>query len=339
LKNIGIVQWGTKHGHAKGWLEILNNSNLIDFKGLYEPDIERKEYLINSDEKIWRETIWLDDFEAQLADKDVKIVFIEESNNKSLEVLEKCIENNKNVMLDKPAGDDFKKFNKLAKISEEKNLIIELGYMFRQHEGFKKISEWSKTGKLGKIFMIRAHMSTNLPENNLENNNISREGLSKYKGGVFYDLAGHMIDQICWIQGRPKNIKSFFMNSDSINKQFSDNTVSVFEYDNGMTILDIAAMETKPMARRFEVYGTEGSAIMEPFEPAETIRLCINNSFEDYNEGVNIVKIKDVPRYDKPFEIFINRVINKTIPIRSMGHEILVQETLMRAIGEIDEKI
>ncbi len=339
MKNIGIVQWGTKHGHAKGWLEILNNSNLIDFKGLYEPDIERKEYLINSDEKIWRETIWLDDFEAQLADKDVKIVFIEESNNKSLEVLEKCIENNKNVMLDKPAGNDFKKFNKLAKIAEEKNLIIELGYMFRQHEGFKKISEWSKTGKLGKIFMIRAHMSTNLPENNLENNNISREGLSKYKGGVFYDLAGHMIDQICWIQGRPKNIKSFFMNSDSINKQFSDNTVSVFEYDNGMTILDIAAMETKPMARRFEVYGTEGSAIMEPFEPAETIRLCLNNSFEDYKEGVNIVKIKDVPRYDRPFEIFINRVINKTIPIRSMGHEILVQETLMRAIGEINEKI
>ena len=31
--------------------------------------------------------------------------------------------------------------------------------------------------------------------------------------------------------------------------------------------------------------------------------------------------------------------INKTIPIRSMGHEILVQETLMRAIGEINEKI
>jgi len=339
LKNIGIVQWGTKHGHAKGWLEILNNSNSIDFKGLYEPDIERKEYLIDSDEKIWRETIWIDDFETQLADKDVKIVFIEESNNKSLEVLEKCIEHNKNVMLDKPAGNDFKKFNKLAKIAEEKNLIIELGYMFRQHEGFKKISEWSKTGKLGKIFMIRAHMSTNLPENNLENNNISREGLSKYKGGVFYDLAGHMIDQICWIQGRPKNIKSFFMNSDSINKQFSDNTVSVFEYDNGMTILDIAAMETKPMARRFEVYGTEGSAIMEPFEPAETIRLCLNNSFEDYKEGVNIVKIKDVPRYDRPFEIFINRVINKTIPIRSMGHEILVQETLMRAIGEINEKI
>ena len=83
-------------------------------------------------------------------------------------------------------------------------------------------------------------------------------------GGVFFDLAGHMIDQICWIQGRPKKIKSFFMNSDSKNRDFHDNTVSIFEYDQSMTIVDIAAMEAKPMARRFEVYGTKGSAIMEP---------------------------------------------------------------------------
>jgi predicted dehydrogenase len=337
LNKIGVAQWGTKHGHAKGWLEILSNSNLIDFKGIYEPDDERKENLFNSNEKIWREINWVNNFEEALKDKDVKIVFIEESNNKSLDVLEKCIKNNKNVMLDKPAGNDFKKFNRLAKMAKEKNLVIELGYMFRQHEGFKKISEWSHSGKLGKIFMVRAHMSTNLLEINLENNDISREGLSKYKGGVFYDLAGHMIDQICWLQGRPKNIKSFFMNSDSKNKQFSDNTVSIFEYDEGMTILDISAMETKPMARRFEVYGTEGSAIMEPFEPAYNIRLCLNNGFEDYKKGVNIVKIKDVPRYDKPFEIFINRVINNKIPIRSLEHEILVQETLMRATGDIND--
>ncbi|MDC0253244.1 Gfo/Idh/MocA family oxidoreductase, partial [Chloroflexi bacterium] len=226
-----------------------------------------------------------------------------------------------------------------AKQAEQKNLILELGYMFRQHEGFKKISKWSKSGKLGKIFMVRAHMSTNLPEINLENNDISRSGLAKYRGGVFFDLAGHMIDQICWIQGRPKKIKSFFMNSDSKNRDFHDNTVSIFEYDQSMTIVDIAAMEAKPMARRFEVYGTKGSAIMEPFEPAENIKLTIEHPFETYNEGVNIVKIKDVPRYDLPFDLFINRVKKEGKEIRDLNHEILVQETLMRATGDINEKI
>jgi len=284
MNKLGIAQWGTRHGHAKGWLEILINSNLVDFKGLYEPDLRRAENLRNSKDTIWGEVSWIDDIDKILGDESISTIFIEESNDKSLEALEKCVNNNKNIMLDKPAGTDFVKFKDLAKIASEKKLIIELGYMFRQHEGFKKIAEWSTSGKLGKIFMVRAHMSTNLPEVNLENNNISRQGLAKYKGGVFYDLAGHMIDQICWIQGRPKSIKSFFMNSHSKNKKFSDNTVSIFEFDEGMTILDIAAMEVKPMARRFEVYGTEGSAIMEPFEPAENIRLCLNKGFDNYKE-------------------------------------------------------
>jgi predicted dehydrogenase len=339
LEKLGVAQWGTKHGHAKGWLDLLLHSKKINFKGLYEPDIERKKALINSDEKTWKTVNWIDDFEEILSDKKIQLIFIEESNNKSLEVLEKCIQNNKNVMLDKPAGNNFKKFETLAKQALEKNLILELGYMFRQHEGFRNIANWTKNGNLGKIFMVRAHMSTNLPESNEANNDISRNGLSKYKGGVFYDLAGHMIDQICWIQGRPKKIKSFFMNSDSKDKDFSDNTVSIFEYEDSMTIIDIAAMETKPMARRFEVYGTKGSAIMEPFEPAENIRLTLDEPFEGFSTGVNIVKIKDVPRYDEPFKLFINRVMKNSKPIRSLDHEILVQETLMRATGEIDEKI
>jgi predicted dehydrogenase len=106
-----------------------------------------------------------------------------------------------------------------------------------------------------------------------------------------------------------------------------------------MTIIDIAAMETKPMARRFEVYGTKGSAIMEPFEPAESIRLCLEEAFDKYEIGVNTVHIDDVPRYDIPFELFIERVTKNSKPIRNLDHEILVQETLMRAIGGIDEKI
>ena len=339
MKKIGVAQWGTKHGHAKGWLDLLHKSKNIDFKGLFEPDAERKRYLLSTNEKIWKEVNWIHDFDMILSDKNVEIIFIEESNNKSLEVLEKCIINNKHVMMDKPAGYDFEKFKNLADIAKQKGLIIELGYMFRQHEGFKLIADWAHSGKLGKIFMVRAHMSTNLPEINNENNDISRQGLSKYTGGVFYDLAGHMIDQICWIQGRPKRIKSFFMNSASKNKKFSDNTISIFEYGDGMTIIDIAAMETKPMARRFEVYGTKGSAIMEPFEPAESIRLCLEEAFDKYQIGVNTVHIDDVPRYDIPFELFIERVTKDSKPIRNLDHEILVQETLMRAIGGIDEKI
>ena len=93
MKKIGVVQWGTKHGHAKGWLELLFNSKDIEFKGVYEPDEERKKSLINSDVKLWNQISWIDNSDEFLTDKNIQIIFIEESNNKSLDVLEKCIQN------------------------------------------------------------------------------------------------------------------------------------------------------------------------------------------------------------------------------------------------------
>ena len=333
MDKIGIVQWGTKHGHAKGWLELLIKSNEIKFYGVFEPDKKRIDQLKNSKDKIWSEVNWIKNIDEILRDENISCIFIEESNDKSLEVLEKCVASNKNIMMDKPAGDNYDKFKKTINIAEDKGLIIELGYMFRQHNGFRKIATLARSGTLGNIFMIRAHMSTNLLEENPDNMNISMKGLSKFKGGVFYDLAGHMIDQICWILGSPQKINSFFKHSYSSQKNFSDNTVSVFEYEKALAIIDIAAMETQPIARRFEVYGSEGSAIMEPFEPADSIRLSINKSNKNYNKGINIIKIKDKKRYDEPFEIFLDRLKKNNKPEFDINHELLVQESLMRAIN------
>ena len=48
--------------------------------------------------------------------------------------------------------------------------------MFRQHNGFRKIATLARAGTLGDNFMIRAHMSTNLLEENPDNMNISMKG-------------------------------------------------------------------------------------------------------------------------------------------------------------------
>ena len=181
MNKIGIVQWGTKHGHAKGWLELLMNSSEINFYGVFESDKVRIDQLKISKEKIWSEVNWINNIDEILKDKNISCIFIEESNDKSLEILEKCVISNKNIMMDKPAGDDYEKFKEIINIAEEKGLIIELGYMFRQHNGFRKIASLARSGTLGDIFMIRAHMSTNLLEENQDNMNISMKGLSKFK--------------------------------------------------------------------------------------------------------------------------------------------------------------
>ena len=90
------------------------------------------------------------------------------------------------------------------------------------------------------------------------------------------------------------------------------------------------------MARRFEVYGTKGSAIEEPYEPASTIRLTLENTQGKYKKGVNIVKIEDRPRYVGTFAEFVRNIHGESEPLRSLDHELLVQETLLRVTGGLD---
>ena len=86
----------------------------------------------------------------------------------------------------------------------------------------------------------------------------AQEAIAPHPGGIFYDLSGHMIDQIVWILGRPTKVTSFLRQDATDVPGFSDNTLCVLEYDSAIAFVDIAAVETPPMARRFEVYGTIG---------------------------------------------------------------------------------
>ncbi|MDE0198249.1 MAG: hypothetical protein OXK78_08650, partial [Caldilineaceae bacterium] len=103
----------------------------------------------------------------------------------------------------------------------------------------------------------------------------------------------------------------------------------------------IAAMETEPMARRYEVYGTAGSAIIvEPFEPGSRIRLCLAEATEEYSAGVQMVPFQSRSRqelYDQELKAFLRTIAGQQEPERLPEHDLLVQETLLRAVGTLKD--
>ena len=144
-----------------------------------------------------------------------------------------------------------------------------------------------------------------------------------------------MIDQMVWILGRPNEVTSFLREDLIKTNGFANNTLGVFEYDNSMAIIDIAAMEPSPPARRFEVYGSVGSAIMEPMEPAETLKLTLTEPRGIYPAGVSLINLEARPRYVDSLEAFVKDIKGEKEPDRSLEYELLVQETLLRATGHI----
>jgi predicted dehydrogenase len=329
-----MAQYGTKHGHASGKLRAMQTCGDVEVVGVYEPDSERRRALEKGD-GAYADVHFFASEEEILGDRSIEAIASEGLNAESLEQTAKIVAAGKHVWYDKPAGDDWTLWQQVVAQAKKGNLHIQMGYMLRYHDGFSQIAEWAKGGLLGDIYSIRAHMSTNIPAE-------GREVIGRsHKGGIFYDLAGHMLDQVVWILGRPQKITAFLRNDSGIVESFSDNTLGVFEYDNAMAWVDIAAMEARPMARRFEVYGSVGSAILlEPFEPGHAIRLCLEEARDGFAQGEQIVSIEGTGRqtsYERELADFVEVVCGDRLPARTLEHDLLVQETLLRATGYIKD--
>ncbi len=331
MAKIRMAQYGTKHGHARGKLQAMLGNPDVEVAGVYEPDEERRaKHQANGS---WSYDVhWYKDASEMLEDDTIVAIASEGNNAESLDQTEEIVNAGKHVWYDKPAGENWEQWQRVIATAQEKSLLVQMGYMLRYHSSFRQVTDWARSGFLGNVFSVRAHMSTNISKE-------ARTRISQHIGGIFFDLGGHVLDQVVWMLGRPEKVTSFLRNDGGSVEPFKDNTLTVYEYEKGMAFITISALEPRPIARRFEVYGTEGSAIIvEPFEPGHTIRLCLQDAKDRYSQGEQIVHIDGESRqrtYELELVAFLATIKGEQPPDRPMSHELLVQETLLRATGVI----
>lgn len=339
MSSIRMAQYGTKHGHAVAKMEAMRNNPDVEVAGVFEPDPARRRQVQEQD-PTYRDLYWYESAAEMLNDPTIVAVASEGLNRESLDHTEAIVRAGKHCWYDKPAGDNWPQWQRIIALAEENKLQVQMGYMFRYHIGFAQVTQWARSGFLGDLFSVRAHMSTWIPyERGAHLGYNTRDTIAYHKGGLLYDLGGHMLDQICWMLGRPNKVTAFLRNDTGIVPELADNTLGVFEFERAMAFVDIAAMETRPMARRFEVYGSKGSAILvEPFEPANVIRLCLEEAAGGYEKGVNLIQLRQQQRDEAhalELKSFVATIRGEQPPDRPLSHELLVQETLLRATGGI----
>jgi len=328
MAQIRMAQYGTKHGHAGGKFMAMQSNAEVEVAGVFEPDAERRRQV--EADGLFQGAHFFADKGELLQDDSIVAIASEGGNAESLDQTEEIVAAGKHVWYDKPAGDDWAQWQRVVERAQEQDLLIQMGYMFRYHDGFQHIARWARSGMLGDIFAVRAHMSTSVGPESVQF--ISRN----HRGGIFYDLSGHMLDQVVWLLGRPGKVTSFLRSDSGLGPEAMDNNLGVFEYDNAMAFVDIAAMEAPPTARRFEVYGNRGSAIMEPLEPATQIRLCLEEAQEGYAAGEQFVSLRVQTRqqlYEEELVAFLATIRGEQAPDRSVDHELAVQETVLRGTG------
>jgi predicted dehydrogenase len=334
-----VAIYSTAHSHAPGKVRALLDRPDVQVAGICEPDPEQRQRA--QAEPAYAGIPWFETPEEFLSDPTIVAACVEGEEGKCSNLARECIAAGKHIWYDKPAG-DFETFRWMIETAKARGLHIQMGYMLRYSTAFQTVSQWLQDGLLGSIFSIRGHMSR-------FDSDASR-GRDYYPGGIGFQLSPHMADQAIWLFGaRPTTVTAFLRNDATPTyPAHSDNTLVVLEFNRGesnptgptgMAMIDIAAMEASPPTRRFEVYGTRGSAIiLEPFEPGSRIRLCLAEASGPYARGEQFVDVEPTPRsisFPRELDAFLAAIRGERPPTRSLDHELAVEETLHRATGTL----
>ena len=88
----------------------------------------------------------------------------------------------------------------------------------------------------------------------------------------------------------------------------------------------------RPLPPRSVLAGAR--CVVEPFDPARWLRLALEARSGEYAMGEHLIELPEVSRqelYERELAAFVGVVRGPRQPDRSLEHERLVQETLLRA--------
>ncbi|MEZ6070000.1 MAG: hypothetical protein R3C10_06905 [Pirellulales bacterium] len=196
------------------------------------------------------------------------------------------------------------------------------------------------SGALGEIYEFRARLPKDV--------RLYEEYVpwySIYQGGMYFEMAGHIVDMMVTMLGRPERITPFLAQHRSHSTRWVDHGVAVFEYPRAFGIIEVNALE---IARCAALRGLrQPSACTIPNlgsgHLANSATQPLDFYLDDggYPEGSVDSPIAGWRRLDLPAAVlqitdlreFAACVAGQREPQYSFEHDLVVHEALLRSSG------
>ena len=324
---IGQIGIGHNHGEAK-MLTVKKFPELFEVVGFAEENEEWLEKRGNLDcyKGLKRYTVdeLIEKCDALLIETDVWNL---------TEIAQKCIDAGKHVHIDKPASGTLQEYKKMLDAARDKNLIVQLAYMYRYNPAIQKTFQLISEGKLGEIYSINAEMSTfHSPK--------YREWLTNFGGGIMYILGCHLIDLIVYIMGKPDKIHSFLKHTKLDDIDTNDNNLVVMEYEKALARVFVSSVEVNGYGRRqFVVSGSKGTVnicpLEQPLQMTYSDTKIADTAFGDRKEIVPIEDNTANGRYDDMIKDFYTYITGEKKNPFTYEHEYNVQAVLDEVVGGV----
>jgi predicted dehydrogenase len=317
---------GTAHSHTTGKLKAMQDSPDYEVAAVCEPKADAKAKAQAS--AAFRGLPFVSEADL-LGDRSIELIIVECNVWEALPLGNKVIAAGKHLHTEKPPGNDWAGFKSLVEEARRKRLLLQTGYVWRWNEGVLAAIEAAQKGWLGQVQLIRGTM-------NADRDAAQRAVEAKYRGGGFFELAGHVIDPTVRVLGRPKEVKSWLRHHTNVRDELADNNVAVFEFDKALAVISQSAQIAGATDHRsFEVIGTDGTITVWPEANPPRMRVYMRKPQGPYKAGWQDIALGPQPRFTGDFRE-LARAIKSGTPLQlSYDHELQLHETLLRASGEL----
>ncbi len=267
----------------------------------------------------------------EVLDSAAEVVVVEGHVYQNLDYAERALEAGKHVLLEKPAGVDLAQLQRVQALAQERGLCLQMAYMWRYNAAIAEMRSLALSGVLGQIFQFRGHIPKPLnwhPQLYGE--------FSAYHGGVYFEMAGHLVDLLVALMGEPHALHAALARHYGAREEV-DNAVVVHECADGLGTVDTAGMQAG-MDRRIEVHGTQGTVLHEPLG-GDRLRIFLQAGSAKYRAGQwHDVQIKTPPTFPSLLREMAACMRGEKEPDFSLAHDMAVQRTLFKGCGIEDGK-
>ena len=322
---------GLWHSHTAMHLrDAASRPDEFQLLGAYEPDPAIR------DAKLGEWAADLSDirtFESveQALDSEAEAIICEGRVSENLDYAERALKADKHVLLEKPAGVNMAQLERLHDTARRKGLHLQMAYMWRYNPAIAEMIRLRRAGALGDPFYFRGH----IPKPMAYHARLVEE-LNWYKGSLYFEMAGHLVDIMVTFMGVPWQVNATHARHHGARKHV-DNAVVVHQFDNGgLGTIDTASMHVESgLTRRIELYGTGGTAIHTPIG-SNNLTLSLQRPFEQYDVGWHELTVPTPPGPPSLLTELAACISGAKEPDYSLDHDMAVHRTLFAGCGITD---
>jgi len=254
------------------------------------------------------------DYKDVINDPEIDVVFICSPTNTHAQYIKEASDAGKHIFCEKPIDLNIDKVKEAIEFIDKNRVKFQLGFNRRFDHNFKKVYEYVKEGKIGKINLIKITSWDPGPP---------PLDYLKVCGGIFLDMTIHDFDMARFLS--ESEVEEVYTNAavlvnPDIGKVCGDYDTAIIslKFANGAVgVIDNCRKASHGYDQRVEVLGSEGSVAILNDTPSTTI--VSSDKGVCYEKPLYFFLERYAGAYVEEVKAFYNAVINdKETPVKAI---------------------